>query len=966
MSALAPVCSNGHPCVHTTSSNGRYKAGWTCDKCQKPYEPSHPRYACEACSVDLCANCAPMFTKKSKSSRSKPFFFLNPVTKQREPLLTKNSLRQWVGPDFVEDMIGLKFTYISDEHKKMIQDCVHWAIPALKWSAEDQDIKLKCRRLLGTFQFTQCLSWAQPSWPTLMEGLNREMALLGDELDTFYRENDLANILGSFKPKMLQNTNHRQDCPGGLPSPPYFQNSEQQELKNHLWRFEPVTLGHEIAYIHFLRLVGVAIKDEYCRDMEKLFGDLLINQGFIGGGIKGYERMQNKLKSFVDHWSEELPRPAENVDVVRGLAVFEDASKMSEGLLRLQTQFKHFVKFKNGMAWSPEQAKKAKHLRLVLACVLYSPRIEGTKTPMTFGDLCASPRVQQLWEEYCGRDPPASNCIDEGVVGAGPWHRSIALAKKWLESPDIRARQVSMVCEVQMVLENYLHKRQAMHEMYKVVRADNAVRLHADFVSSQKSALAQAEDNKDKGMKLNKTGGWKFDDTTYAKFKRIIFEEEVWRPSREIPLSCSACEDAHEDDEHGDDDDDDQERHFPMAQVARADGPYVDGWFCNACGRDGNKSEERHHCTLCCRDICYDCEPLATDPRLVGLSFEDQLRSMMKQLQTLTLSQCAGLVSVACIRGKVNVVKVLLDMIRQFEDSQAVQAMLSSSGAGYHFPLFNAAVCKRSAHRVEIMRVLLDAKADPHQKTNGGCSSLWKAANSGYKDSVQLLLDCKADVNAMQESTTITPLYNACYRGHDEIAALLIEHGGDVNQVRKTTGATPLYTACENAHSHIVVTLIAHKASVNQCTTKNHSSPMYIAAQNGHLEIIHILAEAKANPHLGRSADGCTPLYAAADKGYGLIVKYINALIQNNGWDCQCEGECHCGINVLCQNNHWCPVNIAAYRGFFPCVRTLVELGANQRSIKMGIERSSGPHAAAIKEFLESHLVEPDTALDDK
>ena len=88
-----------------------------------------------------------------------------------------------------------------------------------------------------------------------------------------------------------------------------------------------------------------------------------------------------------------------------------------------------------------------------------------------------------------------------------------------------------------------------------------------------------------------------------------------------------------------------------------------------------------------------------------------------------------------------------------------------------------------------------------NQTTSGGCSSLWKAANAGFKNAVQVLccaaffvfhcvsgvnfrllfrfaqvlIDARADINAYQENTTITPVYNACYRGHDEIAEILIQ-----------------------------------------------------------------------------------------------------------------------------------------------------------------------------------------------
>ncbi len=42
--------------------------------------------------------------------------------------------------------------------------------------------------------------------------------------------------------------------------------------------------------------------------------------------------------------------------------------------------------------------------------------------------------------------------------------------------------------------------RTRMHEMYKALRADNAIRLHTDFVKNQKQALAEKELRHDRGL----------------------------------------------------------------------------------------------------------------------------------------------------------------------------------------------------------------------------------------------------------------------------------------------------------------------------------------------------------------------------------------------------------------------------------------------------------------------------------
>ena len=121
-------CPQGHPLVFMACQDGPYKAGWTCSSCSRVHPGSEKRHVCKRCTFDVCVECEPVFEEKRVPT------FLNPVTKAREPLLREDLAGQWVAPQFVEDMIALRFTYISDAHKKMIQDCVHWTIPALKWS----------------------------------------------------------------------------------------------------------------------------------------------------------------------------------------------------------------------------------------------------------------------------------------------------------------------------------------------------------------------------------------------------------------------------------------------------------------------------------------------------------------------------------------------------------------------------------------------------------------------------------------------------------------------------------------------------------------------------------------------------------------------------------------------------------------------------------------------------------------
>jgi ankyrin repeat protein len=89
--------------------------------------------------------------------------------------------------------------------------------------------------------------------------------------------------------------------------------------------------------------------------------------------------------------------------------------------------------------------------------------------------------------------------------------------------------------------------------------------------------------------------------------------------------------------------------------------------------------------------------------------------------------------------------------------------------------------------------VLLDAGANPNAKSNNGHVTAWDRAifsqGSGI-DIVRLLIDRKADIN-LRYSNGDTPLYFAIMKGDLNIVRLLVANGANVN-ARNEIGATPL------------------------------------------------------------------------------------------------------------------------------------------------------------------------------
>lgn len=100
------------------------------------------------------------------------------------------------------------------------------------------------------------------------------------------------------------------------------------------------------------------------------------------------------------------------------------------------------------------------------------------------------------------------------------------------------------------------------------------------------------------------------------------------------------------------------------------------------------------------------------------------------------------------------------------------------------------------------LQVLLAMSAqveDRGQKND--CTPLMEAASAGHVDIIKLLLQHKADVNA-QSSTGNTPLMYACAGGHVEAVKELLEKKANVED-HNENGHTPLMEAASAGHVEV-------------------------------------------------------------------------------------------------------------------------------------------------------------------
>ncbi|CAF1105763.1 unnamed protein product [Adineta steineri] len=247
--------------------------------------------------------------------------------------------------------------------------------------------------------------------------------------------------------------------------------------------------------------------------------------------------------------------------------------------------------------------------------------------------------------------------------------------------------------------------------------------------------------------------------------------------------------------------------------------------------------------------------------------------------------------------------------------------------------------------RVDVVKFLIEKKAQINVQNRYGVSPLLLCAESGNYELVQVLVEGGADVNiipqgALAEESILagqTPLFGAANKGHVKICEYLVKNGADLNAVT-VTGATPLYTAIEEGHLEVVELLIRHGADVNQSPQGEvardlhieNQTPLLIACMKNYETIIRHLIESGANVNV-TSEYGSSPFLAICQHNN---VELVRLLIQHGArHDVETKNENDGTINGLI---------VAAEYGSFDILRLLVEAGLDVNYKVEGKGESAG------------------------
>jgi ankyrin repeat protein len=278
-----------------------------------------------------------------------------------------------------------------------------------------------------------------------------------------------------------------------------------------------------------------------------------------------------------------------------------------------------------------------------------------------------------------------------------------------------------------------------------------------------------------------------------------------------------------------------------------------------------------------------------------------------QEIDTLGFDENSTALHLACRRGHVEVVCVLLD---SGADAEALDKHKSS-------PLHEAS---RGGH-VELVRVLVKRGVNTKPKNNVGHTPDDLALIGGHVQVVKAFIEFGVDIE-IADIDEWTPLHRALFEGNIEVTRGLLERGADL------TGHNQLKTAFLGGHAGVIQVLLEHGVDLTVKDTDEFTT-LHIASVGGHVEMVRILLEHGLDATM-QTKEGLTSLHMASIAGHVDVAR----LLLEHGADATAQDK-----------DGWTPLHYASVQGNAEFARLLLDRGAN--ATPRDSEGSTPLHCAA-------------------
>lgn len=187
--------------------------------------------------------------------------------------------------------------------------------------------------------------------------------------------------------------------------------------------------------------------------------------------------------------------------------------------------------------------------------------------------------------------------------------------------------------------------------------------------------------------------------------------------------------------------------------------------------------------------------------------------------------------------------------------------------------------------RINMMKLLIDNKANINYTDENGFNPLNIAIESGDMELTKFLITNGANVNSLMQDG-VSLIGYAIAQNNMDLLQILIENGANVNYTGGDSWADiPLMTASRLGLDNVVRILLTRNADIN-AVDMNGNTALHTAALNSQLSVVKLLLE--KNPNLDiQNKVGNTALHLAVISGNidivgELVLKGANIRIRNN------------------------------------------------------------------------------------